>query len=249
MTYPISRSEAIAIVSGLEVSITDKSVDATALDSLINTKTNEVIEIFYPTRYKTVNYTIPNSHQADIINLCSQVKIWQEIIGRKVSNVNESQYTYLLKFINIIDLYINKALKCNYFWKSFQNNNLSQVQLATNDVCAFLLPSGKSPSSSTKPIDTIVTIWAKQWSSVIYSYAKSLGNFTTPSDINDLSTSVADYYSRCCSRLVAALIGLVRVSQEENPKSIYLYSKQLWDDGLKLLEDLRLNKVLFTPNF
>lgn len=249
MAYPISTTEALAIVPNLIVSTTDTSVDNTSLTDLILSKTQQVQEVVYPRRYKNNNYSSPTDHQKDIINLCSQVKIWNEIIGRRLTNVSENNYLYLNKFLSTLDSYLSKALFCNYFYSSFKTDKLAQVQLATALECSYNSPSCPTPSTNTKPSSTTIDIWCKQWSSVVYSYAKQLGNFVTPSNINDLPSKVANYYADCVSMIVGSLITIVRSTEYQDPKAMYQNATKLWLDGLQLIENLRLNKVLFIPDF
>lgn len=248
MAYPIDTTEALAILPGVPVSTTDNSVGNTSLTELINSKTEQVQEVLYPRRYKNNNYQSPTNHQKDIINICTQAKVWSEIVGRRLANVNESNYAFMIKFLSTLDLYLSKALFNGYFYASFRTDRLAQVQLATALECSYNVPSMATPSSSTKPTLDIVNVWCKQWSSVVYSYAKPLGNFATPSNINDLPAKVATYYNDCVSMLVGSLIAIVHSTEYQEPKAMYQFAVQLFNDGLQLLENLRLNKVLFIPN-
>lgn len=246
MTYPLTTTEVLAIVPGLTVSTTDNSVASTTLTQLISDKTDEVLNIAFPRGYLDSSLT---DHQKDLLSLIAQVRIWKDVATRRISNSDTRIYESYLKFIDILETYLNKALKCLYFNKSWKSNTFSipSVQIASDTDCClqFNLPT---PSSSTKPTNTIINLWSTQWSAVVYSYVATLKNFPIESDINDLPTKVLNFYTDIVAMIVGSIVVLVHSSEFENVAGSHKYAFYLLDDGLKKLELLRKNQAIYILN-
>lgn len=253
MSFPLSRSEAVAIVPNLEVSTTDNSVSATTLDTVIADETTKVKNIANSHGY---SYASPTNHQIDLFSFLSQFPIWRNVIKKRIGNNDPALYFKINNILKNIENFFIQSFQYGEFnasWKS--KTEIPSVQLCTEleasyEITSFkLTPFGTAFNVASKPMFESVTIYVKQWSAILYSYANQQG-LTTPTDLSTIPSELRKFYKKISILGTSIFIFLIHLPSfgGSNAKDYLVTVDEIWAEVQTELELFKTNQKTYLKN-
>lgn len=231
LTFPITTSDAIVVLPGLEISTTDPSVFNDAVLSIVDDANNK-IKTFAESRGCSFNSL--TDHQSALFGLIAQLKAFVPIVENRGFASDYKSYVELLNFITEWAEWLEFSLRVGHFDESWLSaNQIPLVQLAT-EIESVQKVSSFKVSISSKPNETTIKHFTQGVSAVIYSVASKQGCFPIPSDLDDIPAKVKNFYLKLLQGFVGSLVAAIRGSTyTDNSDSHYKYAKRLFVETQK----------------
>ena len=237
MIFPITISEAIVILPGLEVSTVDSSALNTSFQTCVddaNSKTQTAGET------RGCDFTNLTDHQVALFSLIAQFRAFCDVVKKRGFASDPENWEGLLGFVETVRDWLEFSLKVGHFDKSWlHKTDIPLLQLASAEQSVELVSSFKLASNS-KPTEVKVNDFAKQFSALVYSVAIVQGCFPIPDVLDDIPEKIRNFYITLVQGFTGSLITAIRGSSyKSQSKFLYKYAKKLFEDTKKELIKLQ----------
>lgn len=240
LVFPITISDAIIILPGLEVSTTDSSALSDSFQTSVddaNTKTQQTGET------RGCDFNSLTDHQIALFSLIAEFRVFCDVVKKRGFASDPENWEGFLGFVETVRDWLEFSLKVGHLDKSWlrKSNEISipLLQLATAEQSIELVSSFKLVANS-KPTEIKVNDFAKQFSALVYSVASKQGCFPIPDDLDDIPTTIKNFYVTLVQGFTGSLITAIRGSSHKaQSKFHYKYAKKLFEDTKKELIKLQ----------